>query len=227
MSEYEEKFLEFDRQVLTALLKTVSPHPHVHAELLLNTFEGFQQTVRASQSALTALIGDEAARLLTTIPQAVASMTRETAMKAASYILSIESAKTHLSALLNGRRNEALVIIYLDLKNRLIDESIWEGSIDRAPFYPREIVRHCALVDASAIIMAHNHPSGDAWPSETDLRVTRKLQTTLIGIDVVLIDHLIFGEGEPWSMRENGDLDHEVVIAGQVDRKESELAFRR
>ena len=97
-------------------------------------------------------------------------------------------------------------MIYLNSKNRLIDEDIWEGSIDRAAFYPREIIRQVALLDASAILMAHNHPSGDTFPSSTDFRLTLILQDTLLAIDVILIDHLVYGEGEPYSMRENRNI---------------------
>jgi len=206
MESYDEKFLDFDRYILTALLTAVSHTPQKHAHELLLRFPSFQHAMRADQKALTSIIGNKGAKLLRTIPHAVASMTRETAMKAASYILSIEAAKTHFSALLNGRRNEALAVIYLNSKNRLIDEDVWEGSVDRAAFYPREIIRQVALLDASAILMAHNHPSGDTYPSSTDFRLTIKLQETLLAIDVILIDHLVFGEGEPYSMRENGDI---------------------
>lgn len=206
MESYDEKFLDFDRHVLTALLTAVSQTPQKHAHELLLQFPSFQHAIRADQKRLTSIIGHKGAKLLRTIPDAVASMTRETAMKAASYILSIEAAKKHFSALLNGRRNEALAVIYLNSKNRLIDEDIWEGSIDRAAFYPREIIRQVALLDASSILMAHNHPSGDTFPSNTDFRLTLRLQDTLLAIDVILIDHLVFGEGAPYSMRENGDI---------------------
>lgn len=203
---YDEKFIEFDRSVLTALLTPVSPTPHKHAHDILEQFDSFQHAMRADQHVLADIIGVSGAKLLRTIPRAVASMTRETAMRAASYILTMEAAKDHFSALLNGRRNEAFAVIYLNAKNRLIDEDVWEGSIDRAIFYPREIMRRIVVLDASGILIAHNHPSGDPTPSHSDIKETIHLENTLMTIDAILLDHIIFGEGEPYSLRENGDI---------------------
>lgn len=203
---YDEKFVEFDRSVLTALLTAVSPTPQKHAHDILERFDSFQHATRADHHVLAPIIGKAGANLLRTIPKAVASMTRETAIRAASYILTIEVAKDHFGALLNGRRNEAFAVIYLNDKNRLIDEDLWEGSIDRATFYPREIMRRVVVLDASGILIAHNHPSGDTTPSQEDIRETLRLEEALMTIHAILIDHLIFGEGEPYSFRENSDL---------------------
>jgi DNA repair protein RadC len=202
--EYDESFIDFDRSVLTAILAAVSSTPQKDAHYILETFPSFQHATRADHKALARIVGDKGAKLLRTIPDAVASMTRETAIRAASYILTIQAAREHFSALLNGRRNEAFAVIYLNSKNRLINEDLWEGSIDRATFYPREIMRRIILLDASAILIAHNHPSGDTRPSEVDIRETIKLEKTLMTIDAIMLDHLIFGEGEPYSLRENG-----------------------
>ena len=202
--EYDESFIDFDRSVLTAILAAVSSTPQKDAHYILETFPSFQHATRADHKALARIVGDKGATLLRTIPDAVASMTRETAIRAASYILTIQAAREHFSALLNGRRNEAFAVIYLNSKNRLINEDLWEGSIDRATFYPREIMRRIILLDASAILIAHNHPSGDTRPSEVDIRETIKLEKTLMTIDAIMLDHLIFGEGEPYSLRENG-----------------------
>ena len=141
MSDFEISCQEFDRSVLTAILKAVSPSPHKAADDILNRFPSFQHAARADHTALAEVIGNAGARLLRTIPDAVASMTRETAINAASYILTIEAAIVHFGALLNGRRNEALAVVYLNANNRLIGEDLWEGALDRAFIYPREITR--------------------------------------------------------------------------------------
>ena len=205
MNEYERSCQEFDRSVLTAILKAVSPLPHKAADDILNRFPSFQHAARADHTALAEVIGNAGARLLRTIPDAVASMTRETAINAASYILTIEAAIVHFGALLNGRRNEALAVMYLNANNRLIGEDLWEGALDRAFIYPREITRRAILLDAFAVMMAHNHPSGDPTPSDADLRVTQALERSLDTVEVVLLDHVIYGEGEPYSLRANGD----------------------
>jgi len=197
---------DFDRTVLANILASVLPEPHHAANQLICRFHSFQRVARADYQLLAQIIGDEAAKLIGAIPEAVVLMTRETAKNAASYILTLEASKSHIGALLNGRRNEAFVALYLNVKHRLIDEDLWEGSVDRASVYPREIMRRAILLDASTVILAHNHPSGDTMPSYADLSITARLQDALDMIDVVLLDHLIFGEGEPYSMRENGDI---------------------
>ena len=96
--------------------------------------------------------------------------------------------------------------MYLNANNRLIGEDLWEGALDRAFIYPREITRRAILLDAFAVMMAHNHPSGDPTPSDADLRATNALQRSLDTVEIVLLDHVIFGEGEPYSLRANGDI---------------------
>lgn len=204
--DYDDSFKTFDRSVLAAILTDVTPAPHKAARDILLRFPSFQHAARADYKALEKIIGDSGARLLRTIPDAVISMTRETMMTAASYIISLEAANLHFGALLNGRRNEALAVIYLNTKNRLIGEDIWEGSIDRASLYPREIMRRAIMLDASAVIIAHNHPSGDPSPSPADIRETSRLESALETVDLLLLDHIIFGEGEPYSLRQNGDI---------------------
>ena len=206
MNDYEISCQEFDRCVLTAILKAVSSAPHQAADDILNRFQSFQHATRADHKALAEVIGDAGAYLLRTIPKAVASMTRETAINAATYILTIEAALIHFGALLNGRRNEALAVIYLNSNNRLIGEDLWEGALDRTFIYPREITRRAILLDAFAVMMAHNHPNGDNTPSHADLRVTHSLEKALDTVEIVLLDHVIFGDGEPYSLRANGDI---------------------
>ena len=205
MRDCDFRFKEFDRGVLIDLLSAISPTPEKYALRILGSFDTFQQATRADHNTLAEMIGDDGARLLRTIPNAVSSMTRETAIKAASYITTIEAAKSHFGALLNGRRTEALAVIYLNARNRLIADDIWEGAVDRVIIYPREISRRAILLDASSIVIAHNHPSGDPSPSAEDVKVTERLERSLNVIDVLLYDHFIFGEGEVYSMRENVD----------------------
>lgn len=205
MRDCDFRFKEFDREVLISLLSATSATPEKYALRILESFDTFQQATRADHNTLAEMIGDDGARLLRTIPNAVSSMTRETALRAASYIATIEAAKSHFGALLNGRRTETLAVIYLNARNRLISDDVWAGSVDRVIIYPREISRRAILLDASGIVIAHNHPSGDPSPSEEDVRATFNLERSLDVIDVLLFDHFIFGEGKVYSMRENVD----------------------
>lgn len=206
MDDYIRRFQEIDRLVLISLLRAVSSHPRKAASILLQKFPSFQHAIRGDHQILAEIIGDDGASLLRTIPKAVASLTRETAMKSSNYILTLEAAKAHFGALLNGRRNEVFGVLYFNGKNRLLDEDLCEGTIDKISVYPREIARRAILLDASAILIAHNHPSGDPTPSMKDLSLTLNLQRALDTLDVILLDHLIFGEGEPYSFRDNYDI---------------------
>lgn len=87
---------------------------------------------------------------------------------------------------------EQLRVLYLNTKNRLLrDETVIEGSINVAPIYPREIMRRALEVGATALILAHNHPSGDPRPSSDDIRVTRLVAAAAAALDIRLHDHVI------------------------------------
>lgn len=206
MLEHRETVRNFDRSVLAALFQSVSPTPHQAAIDVLAKFHSFQHATRADRQDLEKIIGPEATNLLLAIPNAVTSMTREVIANASSYVVTLEAAQAHFAGLLNGRRNEAFVVLYLDSNYRFIEEDLWEGSIDRTNVYLREIVRRAILLDASSVMIAHNHPSGDPRPSQEDILLTERLDTALNLMRIVLFDHLIFGEGEPYSLRANCDV---------------------
>lgn len=206
MIEYREAVQNFDRSVLATLFQSVSPKPHQAAIDVLGKFHSFQHAARADRQDLEKMIGPEAANLLLALPNIVTSMTREVMANTSGYVVTLKAAQTHFAALLNGRRNEAFAVIYLDSKYRFIEDNLWVGSVDRAPVYLREIVRRAILVDASSVMIAHNHPSGDPRPSSEDIKLTERLDTALSLMKITLCDHLIFGEGEPYSLRANCDV---------------------
>lgn len=87
---------------------------------------------------------------------------------------------------------EQFMVIYLDRKNRLIDDEIQQrGSIDHTPVYPREVVRRALELKASAVILVHNHPSGDPTPSRADIDMTRDVKQAVGAVGIALHDHLI------------------------------------
>lgn len=102
---------------------------------------------------------------------------------------------------------EKFHVLYLDRRNRLIvDQTLGVGTIDHVPVYPREVCRHAILNNASAVIIAHNHPSGDPAPSPEDKIMTKKLHKALQTLDITLHDHVIIGHGGQYSFRAHGDL---------------------
>ncbi|TCV92676.1 DNA repair protein RadC [Luteibacter rhizovicinus] len=111
----------------------------------------------------------------------------------------------YLSARLRHLPYEVFVCLFLDNRNRVLAcDELFRGTVDGASVYPREVVRACLKHNASAVIFAHNHPSGVAEPSEADRDITEVLGQALALIDVRVLDHLIVGEGEPVSMALRG-----------------------
>ncbi len=99
---------------------------------------------------------------------------------------------------------EVMYCLYLNGKNKILSiEKMFTGSINSAPVYPREIIKKTIQFKAAAVILVHNHPSGDTTPSKDDQNVTRKVMVALSSIDVQLHDHIIVGE-RYHSMEEDG-----------------------
>ncbi|MCL4114499.1 UNVERIFIED_CONTAM: hypothetical protein GTU68_020835 [Idotea baltica] len=113
--------------------------------------------------------------------------------------------KLYLSSILRDRQREAFYILFLDNQNRVIkDEVMFEGTIDAASVYPREVVKRALHHNAAALILAHNHPSGVAEPSQADRRITRRLTDALALVDIRILDHFVVGDGEVISFAERG-----------------------
>lgn len=102
---------------------------------------------------------------------------------------------------------EEFRVLFLDKKNRLIaDEFAARGTVDHAPVYPREIVKRALALDASALILVHNHPSGDPTPSSADIEMTKRLKEAAKPFDIVIHDHLVVGRDKTASFKALGIL---------------------
>ncbi len=89
---------------------------------------------------------------------------------------------------------EQFRVLFLDRKNRLIaDEILGHGTVNRAPVYPREIIKRALALEATAIILAHNHPSGDPTPSHADIKMTEAIIEATKSVEITVHDHLIIG----------------------------------
>jgi DNA repair protein RadC len=103
--------------------------------------------------------------------------------------------------------HEVFAVLFLDTRHRVLAyEELFRGTIDGASVYPREVVRACLRHRASAVIFAHNHPSGVAEPSPADQEITQVLVEALRLMDIRVLDHLVVGHGEPVSMANLGML---------------------
>jgi DNA repair protein RadC len=100
---------------------------------------------------------------------------------------------------------EQFRILFLDRKNNLISDELQQrGTVDHIPVYPREVIKRALLLNASAVIVAHNHPTGDPTPSRDDVEMTRRLKVALDALEVELHDHIIIGHGKHTSFRSAG-----------------------
>jgi DNA repair protein RadC len=116
-----------------------------------------------------------------------------------------EDAGRFLLAKLRRYPHEVFACLFLDNKHRLLAfEEMFRGTIDGAAVYPREVVRRSLEHNAAALILAHNHPSGVAEPSEADRSITRRLVEALGLVDIRVLDHLVIGDGHWVSLAERG-----------------------
>ena len=113
--------------------------------------------------------------------------------------------RRYLKSRLRHEKQEVFGCLFLDTKHQPIGfEVLFRGTIDSAAVYPREVVKRAIAKNAAALILAHNHPSGNATPSQADRLLTQRLKASLALVDVRVLDHIIIGEGEPLSMMEHG-----------------------
>ncbi|MDZ7852292.1 MAG: DNA repair protein RadC [Halomonas sp.] len=111
----------------------------------------------------------------------------------------------YLQVLFQGYEHEVFSALFLDNQHRVIHfETLFRGTIDSASVYPREVVKRALAHNAAAVILVHNHPSGDPEPSDADLRITQRLKEALGLIEVRVIDHVVVGGESCVSLAERG-----------------------
>jgi DNA repair protein RadC len=113
--------------------------------------------------------------------------------------------RRYLQAMLRHHPHEVFACLFLDNRHRVIAfDELFRGTIDGANVHPREVVKRALAYNAAALILAHNHPSGVAEPSDADCRITQRLHEALALVDIRVLDHFIIGDGEPVSFAERG-----------------------
>jgi len=122
-----------------------------------------------------------------------------------SALTSPEATRAYLSAQLRNYSYEVFACLFLDNQHRVIVfEELFQGTIDGASVYPREVAKKALIHNAAAVIFAHNHPSGVSEPSQADKSITEKLKQALLLFDIRVLDHFIIGDGKPYSFAEHG-----------------------
>ncbi len=116
-----------------------------------------------------------------------------------------QQVKDYVSLQLGGLPHEVFAVLFLDHQHRLLVlEEMFRGTLAQTSVYPREVVRRALALNAGAVILAHNHPSGLAEPSRADEYLTQTLKSALALVDVRVLDHLVVGQGQVVSMAERG-----------------------
>lgn len=173
------------------------------ARELLTRFRTFGGVVGAPPAELTAVegLGEAGAAALKVVQAAALRMMRQEV--ASEPVLSTWDRLTdYLTAAMGQERTEQFRVLFLDSRNKLIaDEVQGQGTINHAPAYPREVVRRCLELHASAVILAHNHPSGDPTPSREDVALTAEIGRAASMMGITVHDHIIVGRSKWLSFR--------------------------
>lgn len=178
------------------------------AHRLLQTFGDFNRILSAPVERLTAVrgVGQMVAVDLKIVEAAAHRLSRARVLKQqviSSWSALLDYCHTSMSHL----ETEQFRVLFLDRKNVLIaDQEQARGTVDHVPVYPREILKRALELNASALILVHNHPSGDPNPSEADLAMTRQIETAAQSLSITIHDHLIIGRSSEFSFRSAGYL---------------------
>ncbi|QIL85403.1 JAB domain-containing protein [Vibrio sp. HDW18] len=197
-----------DAELLAIFLRTGTQGMNVLAlaDLLLREFGSLRALFCASQAEFCQHKGLGEAKYVQL--QAVLEMAQRhlaETLKRGDALTSPQHTKLYLSSVLRDRQREAFYILLLDNQHRVIrDEILFEGTIDAASVYPREVVKQALAYNAAAVILAHNHPSGVAEPSQADRRITDRLRDALSVVEIRVLDHFVVGDGEVVSFAERG-----------------------
>lgn len=195
-----------DYEVLELLLFRSIPRRDVKplAKALITRFGGLAEVLAATPPELmkTDGVSNATAVDLKLIQAAAQRMTRERAAQGPIFS-NLSAVIEHCRAAMADEAREQFRVLFLDRKNRLIsDEIMGVGTVNHAPVYVREVVRRALELNATALILAHNHPSGDPTPSRADIDITREIVEAARPMGLVVHDHLVIGRERTASFRD-------------------------
>jgi DNA repair protein RadC len=198
-----------DYELLEMLLFAANPQGDMKptAKALLAHFGGFAAVMSADPKALSgAGLGLAGIAAIKSVREAALRLLR-LELQERPVVGSWDKLIDYCNAQIAHSRVEEFHILFLDRKNVLIKhERQQRGTVDHTPVHPREVVKRALELGASALILVHNHPSGDPTPSKTDIAVTKDIKKAAASLGVVLHDHLIIGRDGHISLRELGEI---------------------
>jgi DNA repair protein RadC len=198
-----------DYEFLELLLFQANPRQDMKplAKRMLEAFDGdFIRLANAPESELRKIdgVGDAVIVVIRTFAEGGRRLLRSQVMNR-PLLGSWNQLLDYLSVAQAERSTEQFRLLFLDAKNRLIADEVQQtGTIDETPVYPREVAKRALELGAAALIVVHNHPSGDTTPSKADIAITREIAGALKALDIALHDHLIVGRGQHASFRTLG-----------------------
>lgn len=200
-----------DHEVLELLLTFAIHRRDVKpaAKALLDHFKSFSAVLDASPQELQAVsgIGVRSAMLLALIPRLLERYHRDR-WRTVKTLNSTQEAVEYLKGHFQAECIEVFCLLALNSQNGIIAvEHLQEGTVNRATVFPRRVVEAALKHRATAVILAHNHPSGNPEPSTADRQVTRKLKRLLMELDIAVHDHIILAGTRYYSFAEQGEMD--------------------
>jgi DNA repair protein RadC len=176
------------------------------ARLLLTRFGSFAGTIAAPVSELATIDGlGEAGMAALKLVQAAALRLLRSEVSNRPVLANWDRLLDYLTASVARERVEQFRVLFLDAGNRLLaDELQARGTVNHTPVYPREVVKRALELHATALILVHNHPSGDPTPSTADFEMTREIRNAADALSITLYDHIIVGNGRCLSFSHEG-----------------------
>ena len=218
------------RRVLRETLSCLMPNEEAEQVCvrLLKAFGSFDGIFCAPEEVLrdTPGVGEKTARFLRLVIQLSQTYLEERSWNL-QRIYDTASAVEMFRAKFLGRKTEAVCLMLLDGRGRMVyNDIICEGSISEVPLYLRQVLQLCMEYEVEEVFLAHNHPSGVAFPSQNDLLVTDRLLVALDSINVALCDHIIFADESYYSFLSSGVLTRQEDIMRQAQLDETESVRR-
>ena len=176
------------------------------AKRLLREFGSLGGLLSAEPARLVAIegIGKSSAAYLMVVREAARRLALQEASET-SVISSWDKLLSYCRVVMGRERVEQFRLLFLDKKNRLIaDELQQRGTVDHTPVYPREVIKRALELGATALILVHNHPSGDPTPSQSDIDMTREIKGAAEKVGIVIHDHLVIGRDGHVSFKSRG-----------------------
>lgn len=194
---------ELVEYLLTLTIPRVDTKPL--AKRLIHDFGGIGPLLSASADTLRREGLKDSAIAALKIAEATALRLLESRVEGQPILSSWDALGDYLHAQMAHRRTEEVRILFLNAKNVLIaNEALWQGSVDEASVHVREVIARAIVLGATALIIVHNHPSGDPSPSQQDIRLTRDLAEAGRHMKITVHDHVIVGAAGRTSMRAMG-----------------------